>query len=65
MNILVLTSSSDSFNSIRPELEIFISLAKSGHKITLMTQKESAYSARFKEFGIDVIDAEYKKKISF
>jgi glycosyltransferase involved in cell wall biosynthesis len=65
MNILVLTSSSDSFNSIRPELEIFISLAKAGHKITLMTQKESAYSARFKEFGIDVIEAEYRKKISF
>lgn len=64
MNILVLTSSSDSFNSIRPELEIFVSLAKAGHKITIMTQKENAYSARFKECGIDVIDAEYKKKIS-
>lgn len=64
MNILILTSSSDSFNSIRPELEIFVSLAKAGHKITIMTQKENAYSARFKECDIDVIDAEYKKKIS-
>lgn len=64
MNILVLTSATDSFNSIRPELEIYISLAKAGHKITLMTQKESAYSARFAEYGVDVIDTFFKKKIS-
>lgn len=64
MNILVLTSSNDSFNSVRPELEIYVSLAKAGHNITLMTQKESSYSNRFSECGIDVIDTSFNKKIS-
>ncbi|MCW8896103.1 glycosyltransferase family 4 protein [Sulfurimonas sp.] len=64
MNILVLTSSNDSFNSVRPELEIYISLAKAGHNITLMTQKESAYSARFDKYKIDIIDTTFNKKIS-
>lgn len=64
MNILVLTSSNDSFNSVRPELEIFISLAKAKHRVTIMTQQENPYAAKFKEHGIDVIDTDYKKKIS-
>ena len=63
MNILVLTSSNDSFNSVRPELEIYVSLAKAGHSITLLSEKESAYAPRFKENGVDVIDIRYRKKI--
>ncbi|MDD2653091.1 MAG: glycosyltransferase family 4 protein [Sulfurimonas sp.] len=63
MNILILTSIGGSFNSVRPELEIFVSLAKEGHSITIMTQKESAYAARFKEYNIDVIEAKHDKKI--
>lgn len=63
MNILVLTSSNDSFNSVRPELEIYVSLAKAGHNITLISEKESAYAPRFQEYGIEIIDARYKKKI--
>lgn len=63
MNILILTSVGGSFNSVRPELEIFVSLAKAGHNITIMTQKENAYSDRFKECGIEIIDALHSKKI--
>lgn len=63
MNILVLTSIGGSFNSVRPELEIFVSLAKEGHNITIMTQKQNAYSSRFDEYGIDVIEAKHDKKI--
>ncbi|MDY0123308.1 glycosyltransferase family 4 protein [Sulfurimonas sp.] len=65
MNILILTSVGGSYNSVRPELEIFVSLAKSGHTITIMTQKENAYAKIFKEHGIDVIDARHDKKIDF
>jgi len=39
MNILACTSSDSSFNSLRPEHEIYISLAKSGHNITIITHK--------------------------
>jgi len=63
MNILILTSVGGSYNSVRPELEIFVSLAKAGHNITIMTQKENAYTQRFKEFGIEIIDAQHTKKI--
>ena len=64
MNILALTSSSSSFNSVRPELEIYVSLAKAGHNITIMTEKDSEYYSRFIEHGIDIIDTTHKKKIS-
>jgi len=64
MNILVLTSSNDSFNSVRPELEIYVSLAKAGQKITMMTEKDSAYASRLTEHGIEIIDTVHKKKIS-
>ena len=63
MNILILTSSNDSFNSVRPELEIYISLAKAGHNITMMTEEETAYSSRLTEHGIDIINTVHKKKI--
>ncbi|MFA5461992.1 MAG: glycosyltransferase family 4 protein [Sulfurimonas sp.] len=64
MNLLVLTSTDGSYNSIRPEAEIYISLLKFGYNITIMTEKDSAYAKRFEENGIRVIDAHYKKKIS-
>ncbi len=64
MNLLVLTSTSGSYNSVRPEAEIYISLLKFGYNITVMTEENSPYAKRFKENGIKVIDASYKKKIS-
>jgi len=65
MNILVFTSTGDksTFNSMRPELEIYVSLAKAGHKIVLMANKDGFYSPRLKEHGIEVVDALHNKKI--
>lgn len=64
MNLLVLTATDGSYNSVRPEAEIYISLLKFGYDITVMTEENSAYASRFKEQGIRVIDTHYKKKIS-
>ncbi|MDQ1243830.1 MAG: L-malate glycosyltransferase [Campylobacterota bacterium] len=64
MNLLVLTATDGSYNSVRPEAEIYISLLKFGYNITIMTEENSAYATRFRENGIRVIDAHYKKKIS-
>lgn len=63
MNILILASSNDSFNSVRPELEIYVSLAKAGHNVTLISEKESQYAPRLQESGVEIIDAKYRKKI--
>ncbi len=64
MNLLVLTATDGSYNSVRPEAEIYISLLKFGYNITIMTEENSVYATRFRENGIRVIDAHYKKKIS-
>jgi len=64
VNILVMTSTIGSFNSVRPEAEIYISLASRGHNITIITQSDTPYANRFKECGIRVVDGSYKKKIS-
>lgn len=63
MNILILTSVGGSYNSVRPELEIFVSLAKAGHNITMMTPKENAYAKTLNDYGIEIIDAKHDKKI--
>ncbi|MFK5891952.1 MAG: glycosyltransferase family 4 protein [Pseudomonadota bacterium] len=65
MNILACTSSDCSFNSLRPEHEIYISLAKAGHTITIITHKDSPYKQRFIENNIEVIEQPITKKISF
>jgi len=63
MNLLVLSNTNDSFNSVRPEAEIYISLSKASYNITIMTQKQSQYYSRFIEHGIDLIDTNFTKKI--
>lgn len=64
MNLLILTETNSSYNSIRPEAEVYISLLDYGHKITIMTQADTEYAVRFKEHGITVIDTSYGSKIS-
>ncbi|MDT8339672.1 MAG: glycosyltransferase family 4 protein [Sulfurimonas sp.] len=64
MNILVLTPTGNSFNSLRPEAEIYISLSKAGHNITVMTSKDGKYTSRYLENNIEVVDASHKEKIS-
>ena len=65
MNILVLTPKGNSFNSIRPEAEIYVSLAKAGHSVIVMTNKGSKYIDRYLEHNVEVIETEHKKKIDF
>ncbi len=65
MNLLILASTSASYNSVRPEAEIYVSLAKMGYNIVIMTEEHSAYAQRFKEHGINTINASYEKKLSF
>ncbi len=64
MNILVCTSSDSSYNSLRPELEIYIGLANAGCKVTIITNYNDAYTPRFKQHGIEVIEHLPKHKIS-
>ena len=63
MNLLVLANTDDSFNSVRPEAEIYVSLAKNGYNITIMTQKSGGYNDRFLQHGIKIVDSYFKKKI--
>ncbi|PMG05818.1 glycosyl transferase family 1 [Vibrio breoganii] len=65
MNILVCSSYKSNWHAVRPEAEVYIELAKQGHNITIATQGDADYVARFKEFGIDVVDAYPSKKICF
>jgi len=63
MNVLVCTSSNSSANSIRPELEIYISMAKAGHNITIITHHHEQYTPRFLKYGIELIEQPIIKKI--
>lgn len=65
MNILIFSSYKDAWNSVRPEAEMFIEMAKLGHNITIVTQGDADYAARFKEQGLEVIDCYPKRKICF
>ena len=65
MNILIFGSSDSSFNSVRPEAEIFIGMANQGHNVTIVTHGDTEYSNIFKENGIKVISHHPKHKISF
>jgi glycosyltransferase involved in cell wall biosynthesis len=61
MKILVISNYKD-IHVVRPEAEIFISLAKRGYDITIMTYEESNYVAKFIESGIKVIYFHPEKK---
>lgn len=63
MKILVCASYLHAWNSIRPEAEIFIEMAKQGHSITIMTEGRSEYIPRLRAHNIDVIDCYPTKKI--
>lgn len=65
MKILVCASYLHAWNSIRPEAEIFVEMAKQGHHITIMTEGNAEYVSRLKANNINVIDAYPRKKICF
>jgi hypothetical protein len=53
----------DAWNSVRPEAEMIIAMAQQGHQVTVVTQGNADYVARFHEQGIKVIDGYPTKKI--
>ncbi|EKO3496509.1 glycosyltransferase family 4 protein [Vibrio fluvialis] len=63
MKILIFSSYSDAWNSVRPEAEMFIEMAKLGHEVTIMTQGDAEYVPRFRDNGVKIIDCYPKKKI--
>lgn len=62
MKILVI-SDYEKFHTVRPEAEIFISLANRGYDITIMTDGKYEYVKRFRENGIKIIDFHPRKKL--
>ena len=64
MKILIFASTDSSFNSIRPEAEIYIGMAKRGHKVTIITHADTEYAKRFKQHNIKVIDHHPTRKVS-
>ncbi|WP_297475173.1 glycosyltransferase family 4 protein [uncultured Photobacterium sp.] len=63
MKILVASSYNHAWNSVRPEAEMFIQMVKQGHQVTVATQGDADYVARFRDHGITVIDCYPTKKI--
>ncbi|SMY17597.1 glycosyltransferase family 4 protein [Photobacterium aquimaris] len=63
MKIMVFSSYMDAWNSVRPEAEMIIAMAQQGHQVTVVTQGNADYVARFHEQGIKVIDGYPTKKI--
>jgi len=64
MKILVLPNRGRSYNAVRPEAECYISLAKKGHDITIMTELNNAYWDEYKKANIKVIELKSNKKYS-
>ena len=64
MKVLWITSHADTINSIRPEAETLIGLARAGVDCAIMTQGDSAYRDRMEAAGIRVIDYVPRKKFS-
>ncbi|MGF1680929.1 glycosyltransferase family 4 protein [Photobacterium minamisatsumaniensis] len=63
MKVLIVSSYHHAWNSVRPEAEMFIEMVRQGHHVTVATQGDAEYVARFKEHGVKVIDCYPKKKI--
>ncbi|MGJ8694307.1 MAG: glycosyltransferase family 4 protein [Thalassotalea sp.] len=64
MNLLIIPDVGRSYNSVRPEAEIYIGLAKLGHNITIMTDLNSVYVQHYLDENIEVIDLKPGKKVS-
>lgn len=63
MKLLVISSYTDTWNSVRPEAEMLIGLAKLGVDVELMTQSDVEYRSRFEANGIKVHRFHPRKKV--
>jgi len=62
MKTLWITSHKDTLNSIRPEAEILLGLARAGVECEIMTQGDSVYGPAMEDAGIRMIDFVPKHK---
>lgn len=62
MKALWITSHSDTLNSIRPEAELLIGLARAGVEMEIMTQGDSVYRPMMEPNGVRVIDFVPRRK---
>jgi glycosyltransferase involved in cell wall biosynthesis len=60
---LWITSHKDTLNSIRPEAETLIGLARAGVQMEVMTQGDSVYRTLMEEAGVEVIDCVPNRKL--
>lgn len=64
LRVLVISSYRDTWNSVRPEGELLIALARTGVAVTVMTQGGAEYVRRFRAAGITVIDYQPRRRFS-
>jgi glycosyltransferase involved in cell wall biosynthesis len=64
MKILAIPNRGRSYNAVRPEAECYISLAKSGHEVTIFTCESNAYYLDYKKANINLIELSSLKKYS-
>ena len=64
MRVLCISSHTDTLNSVRPEAESFIGMARAGVHMVVMTQLDSPYGERMRDAGITIIDYHPRKKLS-
>lgn len=65
MKVLWITSHGDTLNSIRPEAEIALGLARAGVDMHVMTQADSPYASAMREAGIHHVPFMPRKKFDF
>lgn len=65
MRILAFPGCANAYNSVRPEVEIFIGLADKGHDVTVMIPEDSNALSYYQAAGINVIFGYPKRKICF
>ncbi len=63
MRLLIVPDKGRSFSSVRPEAEIYLSLARAGHELTLCVDPESAYFSRYKVANIELLELPYGAKL--
>lgn len=65
MKVLWITSHGNTLNSIRPEAEIALGLARAGVEMHVMTQADSPYAEKMREAGIRHVPFVPRKKFDF
>jgi glycosyltransferase involved in cell wall biosynthesis len=65
LKLLIISDYSDTWNSVRPEAEMFIGMVALGVDLTLMTHAGADYAPRFVEKGVKMIDYHPQKKFQW